>query len=246
MSSGRYSLVICVLGVALALFCVGDARGQIPARVRRLLPPGASILSEVKADLDATPEKESVVSCRMSGSGEDRVVILRKAGGRWTKAFDSDRCFATATWHELRDIDNDGTLEVLLWRAWKNSSCFETVDFRDGRFRVLKGLTLAGRWGGQWYAGFFDIDGDGTLEGIIPGNVPGYVAALFPDKPIIYPPLDEWSTGERDVLIYRFVDGEPVLYFPPLSALPEGLKRGWSAATRIPAQPPRRVPGSCG
>jgi HEAT repeat protein len=102
------------------------------------------------------------------------------------------------------------------------------VGFRGGQFRAFEGLSISGVGAGQTASGFFDIDGDRTLELIAAGEVPGYLEALFPNRRIFRPfdPYDERSTGERDILIYRFVDGEPVLHFPPLAVVPEGIKRG--------------------
>ena len=187
------------------------------------------VLWRGEANLDDAPGNERIVHYVVGGTvaaPRGCVVIHRLSGSAWRaeRVWESDGCDPGRI--ELRDLDADRALELVIWRESEGDTgwWFGVVDFRDGEFRAAHGLYFSD-WAGDSTSGFVDMDGNGTLEVIVNSQAPGYRAALVPGLRI-YPPMYDKLPPERDVRIYRLVEGNPFLCFPHLSAVVRGLEAG--------------------
>jgi len=195
--------------------------------VRSFVPAGGQVVWKGRADVEPTPGKEWVIDYLLAPQEElefikytnpyRHLLIVRQAGGVWRRAF-ADKDFSDL---EFRDLDADGMLEIIVWGRYKGFRGFRTTDFREGRFRTSSGLDFA--YPEDTTQGFVDMDGNRTLELIANGGIPGYLSALVGDLHLT-PEVRPGKSG--DVRIYRFIEGQPRLYFPPPSPVLEGLKRG--------------------
>jgi len=174
----------------------------------------------VRANVDDTPEKEWVIEY---DTGPRRFLILRKERGEWRRVFAKDGLTQGVGLQDLRDLDGDGVLEVVL-SAIEGDCGFDALGFRSGRFRLLPGARLRVADSACCdESGFVDLEGDGALEFVATGFRPGYLAALAPEE------ADPCSPGELrhdDVRFYRLTENGYVLCFPQPWDVLRGLQAG--------------------
>jgi len=220
-----------VLGVsfAIAAWSTGWPQGTGDdgfRAVRSFVPASARVFWRGRADVEPTAGKEWVVGYLLAPPGEGltydppyrRLLVLRQEHGVWKKAFEDDYLSRI----EVRDLDADGLLEIIVWESDEGMWGFRVLDFREGSFRTSAGLDFGAAY--DSLQGFIDMDGDRELELIANGRIPGYLSAMVGNLRLT-PEVDR-DRPAGDVRIYRFIEGRPVLYFPPPSAVLEGLKRG--------------------
>ncbi|MBM3475558.1 MAG: hypothetical protein FJX75_20015 [Armatimonadetes bacterium] len=201
--------------------------GNGPSADETVVPAPSRVLWQSEANLDGAPGNERLIQYVVAetvAAPWGCVVIHRLTGSGWRaeRVWSSDGCDPGRV--ELRDLDADGALELVIWEGGEDASWFDVVDFRDGQFRTAPGLHLT-CWAGDGTCGFVDLDGDRRLEAIVSGQAPGYRAALLPGVRI-HPPTHEELPQDRDVRIYRLVNGKPHVSFPPPSAVAQGLRAG--------------------
>ena len=210
----------------LPSYCVaapGPGLGPPP----ELLPRSTSVDGQVQANVDPTPEKEWLVACNGPAMvSQHFVVVLRKTADRWIKLQQVQVQGGGISRLECRELDGDGMLEVIVWSDSEDGWGFDTLDSVDGRLHLVEGLDFSDVWEGTEADGFFDLDGDGKLELVATAMIPGYLTAMYPTRKWAFSPNHAPETSDRDVRIYRFVKGSPVLYFPPPTVIPRGLNAG--------------------
>ena len=227
MAERRRLLSACAMSLVVALTWLRCGRAEQVSFPREFLPPDASVVAHLWANVDPTPDKEWVVACNRPAAHEPHeVVVLGRRGDGWVTLLRALTSGLGILELEPRDLDADGVLEVIVWSETEDAELFETLAFVDGRLRLLKGLDVDGVWRGAEAGGFFDVDGDRELEFVIAEMVPGYLTAMHPGRKRVFSPYDAPETSDLDVRFYRFVKGSPVLYFPPARAVPTGLNRG--------------------
>jgi hypothetical protein len=173
--------VACAAGLALASGAAWPADELAP--IRQLIPAGARVLFHVQANVDDTPGKEWLIQYKLAPPGEYdtwpagyiHLLILRQRDGEWRKVLSRDVLDDL----ELRDLDGDRVLEVIEWCHDEGYWGFVVLDFRDGRFRIRPGLDFG--YPASDLQGSIDLEGDGPLEMVATGLLPGYLAAMAPD-----------------------------------------------------------------